>query len=507
MKKVFKIFSDRVFVFVLLLVLQITLIALSISFLRSTFYIYSTAAYLFSAIAIMFIINKNDNPAYKILWILLISLFSFSGTVLYFLLRKENTQRAMLKRISRMKEITLERLPKNKELIDEIKQEDSAVWRQTHYLANVTKEPVWKNTATQYLPSGEITFEHLIAELKKAKKFIFLEYFIIEKGEMWNTILDILKEKVSEGVEVKLMYDDFGCINKLPPNYSEELKNQGIEVIVFNPMKPQIKGMLNNRSHRKITVIDGTVGFTGGINLADEYINAVERFGHWKDSAIMLKGAAVNNLTAMFLHLWHFAGGEPLSFDDYKSSVKHESDGYVLPFDDNPIDDDQVGEMSYLNAINTATRYVYITTPYLVVDNKMLTALTLAAQNGIDVRIITPHIPDKHYVFWVTRSYYKELIKAGVKIYEYTPGFIHSKTVVVDDEVATVGTANFDYRSFYLHFECGVWMYKSKAVGQVYSDFVDSMEKSQEITIDDCKKIKWYKKILSAILKIFAPLM
>lgn len=268
---------------------------------------------------------------------------------------------------------------------------------------------------------------------------------------------------------------------------------------------------MNNRDHRKITVIDGHTGFTGGINLADEYINEIVRFGHWKDSAIMIKGDAVWNLTVMFLQIWNFYSEKKEKYERYYPYFYHEDefegDGYVQPYGDSPLDEEIVGENVYLNIINKAKNYVYITTPYFIVDNELVTALTLAAKSGIDVRIITPHIEDKWYAHIVTRAYYTQLIESGVKVFEYTPGFIHSKTFVSDDEIGIVGTINMDYRSLYLHFECGVWLYKTKSVDQIKEDFLNTLEKCQRITLKDCEKVKIPTRILRAIIRVFAPLM
>ena len=351
----------------------------------------------------------------------------------------------------------------------------------------------------------------MVEELKKAEKFIFLEYFIIAPGVMWDTILDILIEKVKQGVEVRVLYDDAGCITTLAPDYYKVLQGLGMKAKVFNPIKPRLAIQMNNRDHRKILVIDGKVGMTGGINLADEYINAKERFGHWKDCSVMLKGEAVWNLTLMFLQFWNY--DEKIKdnvFDfkpDFNEFIDIENDGYVQPYSDSPTDNENVGEYTHINMINGANRYVYATTPYLVIDNEMKTALTLAAKNGVDVRILVPHIPDKWYVFAVTRANYQPLIKAGVKIYEYTPGFVHGKTFVVDDDMAVVGTVNMDYRSYYLHYECGVWFYRSKVVMDVKQDYLHSLAKSHEVTLEECKNVKLPVRIMRSILNLFSPMM
>ena len=350
----------------------------------------------------------------------------------------------------------------------------------------------------------------MVEELKKAKHYIFLEYFIIQEGKMWNTILDILRQKAAEGVDVRVIYDDMGCIMILPTGYDRTLEQMGIKCRIFNPFVPILSSRFNTRDHRKICVIDGNVGFTGGINLADEYINAYEKHGHWKDTSILLKGEAVFNLTVMFLSMWDYLDSTTgkTDYSRYYPTVWDENaKGYVQPFADNPLDDEAVGETVYLNLINKAKRYVYITTPYLILSSEMLTALTSAAKCGVDVRIITPHIPDKWYVHAVSRSHYQPLIEAGVKIYEYTPGFIHAKTFVVDDDYAVVGTIHLDYRSLYLHFECAVWMYQTPSVAQVRDDFFKTQQISQEITLEECRSLSFPRRLGRSVLRVFAPLM
>ena len=346
-------------------------------------------------------------------------------------------------------------------------------------------------------------------ELKKAEKFIFLEYFIIQEGKMFNSILEILEEKAKQGVDVRLIYDDVGCIVTLPHNYKNTLEAKGIKCRVFNPIKPFFTRRLNNRDHRKIVVIDGDVGFTGGINLADEYINEYEKHGYWKDAGIMLKGDAVWNLTVMFLSMWDYIDNKEEDYIKFKPSKNkyYNSKGYVQPFDDSPLINEPIGETVYLNLINKAKDYIYINTPYLIIDNEMMTALCLASKRGIDVKIVTPGIPDKKTVFKLTRSYYHQLIENGVEIYEYTPGFVHAKVFVSDDDTATVGSINLDYRSLYLHFECGVFIYNNSEVDKVERDFQQTLAKSHKVTLMEVKKQTIATKISGQVLRLIAPLM
>ena len=329
---------------------------------------------------------------------------------------------------------------------------------------------------------------------------------------MWDSILKILERKVKEGVEVRVLYDGFGCLLTLPDDYFRTLREKGIQCIEFNPLIPVLTMFMNNRDHRKILVVDGHTGFMGGINLADEYINAKVKHGHWKDAAVMLRGDAVWSLATMFLTMWDSISDEELSDPERYRPLPEELpgsfSGIVQPYADSPLDRDLVGEMVYLNIINRAQRYLYICTPYLIVDNETLTALLLAAKSGVDVRIITPHIGDKWYVHLLTRACYPQLVRGGVKIYEYTPGFIHSKTFVSDDEVATVGTINLDYRSLYLHFECGLWMAHSSCISAVRDDFLETLRVCEQVTLDSpFLKLNGFERLLRAVLRIFAPLM
>lgn len=328
---------------------------------------------------------------------------------------------------------------------------------------------------------------------------------------MWDPILEILERKARAGLDVRVMYDDLGCMLTLPAHYKRVLEEKGIRCCVFNPFVPVLSSRLNNRDHRKICVIDGHTGFTGGINLADEYINAYKKHGHWKDSAVLLRGDAVWSLTLMFLSLWDYMCG---TREDY--ALYHPrrylpepvpGDGIVQPYTDSPLDDEAVGETVYLNLINKADRYVYITTPYLIISNEMITALTTAAKSGLDVRIITPHIADKWYVHAVTRAYYEVLIEAGVRIFEYTPGFIHAKTFTVDDEYGVVGTINLDFRSLYLHFECAAWMYRCSCIPVMREDFLRTQQVSQEVTLEECRGVNLVTRVVRSVLRVFAPLM
>lgn len=464
---------------------------------------------LISFFAVLYIIRRRDKGAYKLMWVILILTVPIFGG-LFYLMTQLQTSFPNFKANGDNGQKKAERLLFEKDCgyaaaLAALPERAP----QIRYLSDFAKFPIYTKSSTKYLSPGEEMFAALLAELEKAEHYIFLEYFIVQEGEMWNAILEILKRKAAAGVTVRVMYDDFGCFFLLPSDYPAQLKKFGIECAVFNPFRPLLTVVQNNRDHRKIASIDGKTVFTGGINLADEYINAYEKHGHWKDSAVMIKGAAARSFTLMFLQMWEMCTGANEDYAQYLPPEEENlapNDGFVQPYADSPMDHENVGEHVYIQIINAAKDYVYIATPYLIIDDSMLSALVLAAKSGVDVRIITPHIWDKRFVHLTTRSYYRELIAAGVKIYEYTKGFIHAKNFVSDDCVATVGTTNMDYRSLYLHFECGVVMYGSSAVGEVKADFLRTLEECHEITPKECK-VNFFTELLQDFLRLIAPLM
>lgn len=506
------LFHRVALIFIAIALQLIVLIGVIIKF-NDYFAFFYGASLLLSLVAVFLIVNTKTNPVYKLAWVIPILMFPIFGGLFYIFFGRSRLNKRTKRKMKFIGDKTKEALVSVPQqfIVDEIKLQNENAANQSRYIQNYSYYPPYNNTTSEYLSIGEIKFERLKEELKKAEHFIFLEYFIIEEGVMWNSILSILAEKAKEGVDVRVIYDDVGCLLTLPYRYDRKLEKMGIQCGIFNPLIPILSPRLNNRDHRKIAIIDGRVGFTGGINLADEYINEIEKYGHWKDTAIMLKGEAVWNLTVMFLSMWDFIKGINEDFNNFKKYIpltdEFIKDGYVQPFADNPLDDEPIGEIIYLNLINKAKRYVYITTPYLIIDNEMITALTSAAKGGVDVRIITPHCADKWYVHAVSKSYYRILVESGVKIFEYTPGFIHSKTYTVDDEYGVVGTINMDYRSLFLHFECGVWMYGSSSIHHMKEDFLETLEVCQQITLEDLKKVKWYKTLLGSVLRVFAPLM
>ncbi|MDD6327840.1 MAG: cardiolipin synthase [Lachnospiraceae bacterium] len=503
----------KIGILVLLILLQFFIMLLLYRYLEDYDLYWRTGALLVSIFAVLIIVNKQENPAYKLVWVMLILSFPLIGGSLYLFLAGNRTRQKFIKEAQENYLDTFHYLPDDSEVQQDIRNMSKSASVQSTYISKFAGYPAYKNTSVKYFALGEENYACLLDELSKAKHFIFMEYFIIKQGEMWDHVLEILMQKAKEGVDVRLIYDDFGCAMWMPSRFAREMKDAGIKAAPFNPLAPVINLRQNNRDHRKITVIDGYVGFTGGINLADEYINKQCRFGHWKDTGVMLTGEGVWNLTMMFLQTWKLVTKEQET-DNYRKympavyqSEPVADDGFVQPYGDTPVDDEIVSENIYLNMINKAKRYIYITTPYLIIDNEMFTALSLAAKSGIDVRIITPGVPDKKLVYMVTQSYYYHLIKSGVKIYQYTPGFIHAKTVVMDDAVATVGTVNFDFRSLYLHFECGVWMYETAAIKDIYKDYMETLKKCDEVTLEEIEKTSRLKRFGQAILRLVAPLL
>ena len=508
--KYLKLIFNRLFVFGLMILVQVVYMLLILNKFSHYSQVWSAICLVLSILVFLFIVNKEDNPAYKIAWIIPILLFPIFGGLLYLFLGNKKPTRRMRDKIEKEHEKHKCRV-QNQEVIKDIEKQDLRVAGQVRYLSNHVGFPIYENTNATYYKSGEENFKDMIRELKAAKHYIFMEYFIIDEGDMWDTILDILEQKAQEGLDVRLIYDDMGCVSNLPYKYDRILEARGIKCMAFNPFIPFVSLAMNNRDHRKILVIDGHTGFTGGINLADEYINTKERFGYWKDTGIMLKGEGVWNLTTMFLHMWNSFRTTDEDYDKFRPHVHLnklvQHDGYIQPYGDSPLDEEVVGENVYLNLINNAKKYVYIFTPYLIIDNEMMTALCLASKRGIDVKIVTPGIPDKKTVFKLTRSYYHQLIENGVEIYEYTPGFLHAKVVVSDDEVATVGTINFDYRSLYLHFECGVFLYKSKCIQDIKQDALETIAKSRKIENTNVFSNGKIDTLFRAVLRVFAPLL
>ena len=455
---------------------------------------------------VVYIINKDSNPSYKLAWILPIMAFPLFGVLIYLLYANKKPSRYLRKRFKKAGELVTQNLKQDESVLESMPSRDAT---RARYLTQMGY-PVCGSTEAKYFASGEEMFPIMLKELSKAEHFIFLEYFIIEEGRFWNSILEILAKKAAEGVDVRVIYDDMGCVGKLPTGYNLKLESMGIKCTAFNPFVPFISVVMNNRDHRKILVVDGHTAFTGGINLADEYINEGSRFGYWKDTGVMLHGNATWNFTYMFLQMWNVLRGTKEDFDVYRPERYHmerfEGKGFVQPFSDNPLDDEPVSQNVYIDIISQAEKYVYICTPYLVPDDEMKNALIRAAKRGVDVRLITPGRPDKKTIYRLTRSYYPTLIEAGVKIYEYIPGFVHAKSIVCDDRITLVGTINMDFRSLYLHFECGVLMTGTGVAIDVRDDNLAMMEKCRAVGKGFPKRTL-VGRIFDSVLRTMGPML
>lgn len=457
---------------------------------------------------ILAIVNRNMPPESKVTW-LLFAVVPVFGFLLYLMIGERRLSKKEIQQLEKMDSMKF-REDNSYDLRVELKQENKSAFGIVKSLLSMDHNAdVYDGTASQYFPLGEEMFEAMLDDLRSAKKFIFLEFYIIDPGLMWNRVLEILVDKVQQGVEVKLLYDDIGCMATLSGDYTKRLRKMGIDAHKFNKVIPRMTVAYNNRDHRKILVVDGQVGYTGGINLADEYINHIVRFGHWKDGGVRLEGRAVKALTRLFLMNWYINRGEITDFDRYHfDSQRVEGKGLYIPYGSGPkpIYKEQVGKAVYQNIINQAIDYVYITTPYLIIDYDLTEDIKNAAMRGVDVRIVTPFIPDKKLIQIVTRGAYPDLLEAGVKIYEYTPGFIHSKNVISDDELAVVGTINFDYRSLVHHYENAVLMYQTETIADIKQDFEDLFDVSKEISLETLQN-SWYQRLLKEIMQLFAPLL
>lgn len=463
-----------------------------------------------SVLTALHVLARKDKGAYKLTWTFLILVFPIFGGLFYWLFNKQTSTRGMRDQLERLEAESREAYRLVEDSHDEACRIAPDYVAEIRYLQKFNGFPICRKSSTEYYPTGEAAFEAILEELEKAQKYIFLEYFIIEEGIMWDSVMKILKRKAAQGVEVRLIYDDLGCFLLLPKNYDKIVEQDGIQCRVFNRFRPVLTTLQNNRNHQKILVVDGKVAFTGGINMADEYINKKLRFGHWKDCAIKIEGHATWSFVVMFLEMWAMLGKETLEYEGFfpwrEVPCTCSDDGLVQPYSDSPLDYENVSEHVYLRVIEKAQNYLYINTPYLVLDDSIISALILAAKSGVDVRITLPHIPDKKLVHFLSRSYYRDLIRGGVRVFEYTAGFLHSKTFVADDKVGVVGTVNMDFRSLYLHFECSTWLYESKAVMQLKEDYVETLEHCHEVKEKDCVN-HFFVRLLQDVLRLFAPLI
>ena len=464
---------------------------------------------IFTVIMIFYLFNNSMDYSAKLTWMLVLAVFHVPGAIFLLFTQTNIGYRKLAKRENALIRHTRSAIPQSQTVLDELEKDGSGTDDLVRYLNRSGCFPVYDNTEVTYFPIGEDKFDAMLKELAAAEKFIFMEYFIVEEGYMWGKFLEILVEKAAQGVEVRVMYDGMCEMSTIPPDYFKLLQEKGIKAKAFSPIKPLLSSHYNYRDHRKILVIDGEVAFNGGVNLADEYINRIERFGHWKDTAVMLKGEAVKSFTLMFLQMWNITEKDA-QFDqwlvDNRKAPEHPS-GYVIPYGDSPLDSKKVGAAVYTDIINRANNYVHIMTPYLILDGELEGAIKYAAERGVEVKIILPGIPDKKTAYALAKSHYKRLISSGVEIYEYTPGFVHAKVFISDGWKATVGTINLDYRSLYHHFECATYLYKTDCIPDIEADFQDTLTKCRKVTFKSIKEEKLSYKIMGALLKLIAPLM
>ena len=464
----------------------------------------------FTAVMVIYLLNSDMDNSAKITWLVVIALVPVLGVVLFWWTKGEVGHRMLKRRLKQLEQDTREQLPQDAQTLERLKAQELGAASLACYLRGKGGGfPVYENTAVTYFPSGEAKFAELLCQLEKAKQYIFLEYFIIDEGLMWGRVLEVLARKAAEGVHVRVMYDGTCEFTTLPRDYPSRLEKLGIQCRVFSPVQPFVSTHYNYRDHRKILVIDGKVGFTGGVNLADEYINHIEKYGRWKDAAVMLEGEGVRPLTILFLEMWSILR-EP-EFEKFLSVPPHSvpAKGFAAPYGDCPLDGERVGEMVYIDLLNRAKRYIHIMTPYLILDGELETALKFAAERGVDVHLILPHVPDKKFAYALAKTHYKSLLDSGVKISEWLPGFVHAKVFVVDDSEAVVGTINLDYRSLYHHFENAVWMKDTTCISAIEKDFQKTLEFCRDV--EPTRESIWEGKVLlhlaGILLKVIAPLL
>ena len=492
-----------------LLLLQVALLFVGYRYLQDFLPHYYALATVFSGAMGLYLINSRLEPNAKLTWLLVILLLPVFGGLLYLYTRSDLGHRILRDRYAAIVRETRDSLPQSVDTLVRMTDQAPDMAGLARYVNRSGCFPVYDETAVCYFSLGDELFPVLLEELEKAESFVYLEFFVVDEGEMWGRILEILARKAARGVDVRLLYDGTNEFFTLPRNYPRRLADLGIQCKVFAPVQPFVSTHYNYRDHRKILVIDGKTAFTGGVNLADEYINKVRRFGHWKDCAVQLSGEAVRSFTLMFLQMWDMEAGELRDRERLEAAAERRpgAGGFVLPYADCPLDRERVGEWVYLDILNRARRYVYIMTPYLILDGEMETALRFAAERGVDVRMILPGIPDKRLPYALAKTHYRALLDSGVRIYEYSPGFVHAKLFVSDGREATVGTVNLDYRSLYHHFECGTYLRGTACIREIEADFLRTQEQCRSVTPDTLKREKLRIKIEGLLMKVLAPLL
>ena len=504
---ILRLVFSRFLIIVLLLVLQVGILATLYGWLKEYIPHFTVAIGVFTIVMVIYLFNSPMDPAGKLTWMFLISVVPISGAFLLLFTQANAGQRLVRKRAALMVEETRHALAQPPVVLPRLEKDGSGTDDLNRYLNRSGCFPVYADTESRYFPGGEEMLDAILAELEKAERYIFLEFFILQEGYMWGKVLEILTRKVREGVDVRVMYDGMCEMKQLPFGYAKLLRGYGIRAKAFSPIRPVVSSHYNYRDHRKILVIDGTTAFTGGVNLSDEYINRVELFGRWKDAGLMVRGGAARSFSLMFQQMWNIDEKEPTWILEKEDAPAEHPSGYVMPFADSPLDSDKVGESVYMDILYRATDYVHIMTPYLILDGELETALRYAAQRGVDVKLILPGIPDKKLAYALAKSHYRSLLEAGVKIYEFTPGFVHAKVFTSDDQKAVVGTINLDYRSLYHHFECAAYLYRTDSVRDAEADFQNTLVQCRAVTEESIRHEKPFYKVTGRLMKFVAPLM
>ena len=512
-----KLFFSRLGVIVILIVLQLFLFLLFAAWFRQYLTHYEVIRGIFTLAMVIYLFNSGMDSSAKLTWLMIIAVAPFFGTSFLFFSKVDFGHNLLKDKVAEMIRRTKNLLPQKESVLQELERDPYGTEDLHRYMNREGCFPIYDNTEVTYFPLGEDKFKVMLEELEKAEKYIFMEYFIIDEGTMWGRILDVLERKAKQGVDVRVMYDGMCEISTLSYDYDDRLAELGIKAKAFSPVRAFISTHYNYRDHRKILSIDGKVAFTGGVNLADEYINEIERFGHWKDTAVMLKGDAAASLTLSFLQMWNVTEEKPdfseckelaeMQRDKWAAGTQKSAEGYVMPYADSPLDGDKVGETVYIDLFNRATDYVHIMTPYLILDGELETAIRYAAERGVDVKLILPGIPDKEMAWALAKSHYRRLVDAGVHVYEYTPGFVHAKVAVSDGCRAVVGTINLDYRSLYHHFECAAYLYKVPCIPQIEEDFQSTLAQCRTVTQESITNEKTFMKLKGYVMKLAAPLM
>lgn len=464
---------------------------------------------LFTFIMVVYLLNSRLNPTAKITWLIVIMLLPVFGVLLFLYTQSNIGHRALKKWVNDVIAESKSCIAQETGVMERFTRENCGAASLARYIQRSGCYPVYEKTAVTYFPSGEEKFGEMLVQLEAAEHFIFMEYFIVDEGVMWGTILEILAKKAAAGVDVRVMYDGTCEFSLLPHDYPKRLRALSIKCKMFAPVAPFISTHYNYRDHRKILVIDGHTAFNGGVNLADEYINQKERFGHWKDTAVMLQGEAVKSFTLMFLQMWDMDKKEKeyARFLSYPVNPRENAKGWVIPYGDCPLDNDKVGERVYMDILNRAVSYVHIMSPYLILDGETETALKFAAERGVEVVLLLPGIPDKEVPYALAKTHYPSLLASGIQLYEYTPGFVHAKVFVSDDREAVVGTINLDYRSLYHHFECATYLYKAGCIPQIEADFQATLAKCRQVTKETVRRESFKVKMTGYLMKAIAPLM